>query len=454
MGFLEIWAKIHRDAPTLKLKDVQLYARSILKEFTLPFFEQFRKTKLVEKHHAFIDEYSSLSILWRRGVVLFPLKLITYEIIAHDQKLFEFYASRLRTGAIQGTTEDLFNLLFHRLINMAIPLTSTDLLILKSFLAIDSGNFDYFNMITADEQAKITQTSIRTVQRRLKFLYYSQIPILTYFLDMGALGYESILVSHFEPIPHKLAPYTVHSVDMTVSRISLIQIPTSKGILFDTIQSKLSPIFSLPLSERIHSWNLSGLAEGKEGWKLPPQFIFTDPKTIINAPSPQLKLSLLPDFDPFRALTKPDFKILDLILTKLHISSMGKLSREVKVTVADISRRMKEYYKARLLHRTIQFFNIGLDLSIYFYISAPADCGLNWPAMLSTFPKVDIYSDERTENHIYFGFLKLANEWSKPFANKVSKLKQQVDGLKFYYTLEPASIATWNILLQETYPPR
>ncbi len=451
MDFLEIWVKIHNEAPELNIADVPEYAQELLKTHTLPLYEQYKELTLFQKYDAWINDFSALAVSWRGGIIMFPLRLITYEIVSHEDRILEYYLSRLQTGEVDGTLETFTNFLFPRLINVAIPLKDVDLVILKSFLDIDQANFDYFKGFSAESAAVLTEASKRTIFRRLKLLNFSQIPIPIYFLDMGALGYETFLVSHFKPLTQTLAPYIVHSVDLNISQFSLIQVPTRNPRIYKHLQDSLEPVFFTTLSERVHSWNLSGLGEGRNGWKVPPPFIHTYPTRNIEFPSPHLKFSLACEFDPFRKLTRPDIKLLEFITTQGTVSSVKKLSQTIKMTVPDLTKRMREYQEHRIIQRSVQLFNIGLNLSIYFFISSPKSIGISWQNLLTSFAKVDVFYGSTDDMNTYFGFLKLPSKFYKDFTRKIKMVKEEYPEVKFYYTVEPADIVRWNLALSKTY---
>ncbi|MHA2096259.1 MAG: hypothetical protein ACW98F_16690, partial [Candidatus Hodarchaeales archaeon] len=183
LDLLEIWVKIHNDAPKLSLKDIPEYAQSLLQSYTLPLYDQYQKMDIFQKYDAWIEDFSALGISWKRGVIMFPLRLITYEISSHQDQWLEYYINRLQTGQFQGTKEELFDFLFTRLIIVSVPLKQVDILLLKSLLEADQGNFNYFKGLELISQANIANTSLRTVKRRMKLLKFSQVPIPVYLLD-------------------------------------------------------------------------------------------------------------------------------------------------------------------------------------------------------------------------------------------------------------------------------
>ncbi|MFX0123806.1 MAG: hypothetical protein ACFFAE_09230 [Candidatus Hodarchaeota archaeon] len=451
--FLTIWDFIHQKAPSMSLLDIKNLAENILDTITLPFYQKFSDLEIVQRYEGWLKELSSIVINWTgRGMIMFPLRLITYEVVSHSDNAFNFYLQKLRTGEMKGTVEELFNLLFPKLINVCVPLSETDLQLLKSFQRLqNSQSLGYLRLAKTEEFASHLDVSMRTVQRRLHLLRHLQVPIGMHFLDLGKLGYETLLLSHFNPIPEHLVKYTLLSVDLVISTFSLFQIPTSNTQIFIEIQDLLEPSIFQQMSHRNQSWNLSGLAPGPLSWNSPPPFLHNDLSVKVVAPSPTLDLSLKPEFDLFRKLTPADIKILDFITIKGKFSNVKHLSQAVNVSAPEVSRRMEEYQKNNLIFKIFQFFNIGLDLSPTFCISCPKKYDISWLDHLFAFPKTDIFYHVDDESLLFFGHLKLPSKWVKAFTRKIRQIKTEFSDIKFYYTLEPPNIAKWNISLADTY---
>ncbi len=452
VDFLSIWDAIHSEAPNLALADIKKYSKDILDTITLPFYEKHKNKITLEKYDAWLNEYSSVVINWvGRGRIMFPLRLITYEIVNHSDRLLEFYLEKLQTKEIKGTTENLFSFLFPRLINVAIPLNEVDLLILKSLQALQNESKDLFKGASRDDISRFTNASTRTIVRRIQNIRFFQISIPIHFLDMAKLGYETFLLSHFKPIPDQLKPYALNSVDLSVSQFSLFQVPTTKTKVYMQLQDDLEPTLFHKMEHRIHSWNLTGLTVGKDGWRIPPHFIYCEPKTQSISPSPTIDTSLLPEIDTFRKLTPADIKILEFITTKGATKNKKELSRSVKVSLPETSQRLDEYNTNNLIFKVHQFFNLGLDLSISFFIVSPNSYEIPWIQQLLTFPGVDaFYSTDQTSSS-FFGHIKLPNKWFKGFTRKITRLKNEFPELRIYYTAEVPSIPKWNLSLAETY---
>ena len=452
LDFLDIWETIHHQAPNLSLSDMKDFSESILQSITIPFYHKFMELSCIEKYDSWLKSYSSIVINWPgMGRILFPLRLITYEIVNHEDGLFDFYLQKILTKEISGTADNLFNLLFPKLVNVAIPLTEIDLLILKAFQLLQADSSDIFKGANIEHYSSHLDVSSRTIVRRMKNINFLQIPIAMHFLDMAQLGYETFLLSHFQPIPDDLKPYVLNSVDLVISQFSLFQVHVTKTNAFLEIQNRIETIKLHQMDTQVQNWNLSGLSPGKDGWKIPPPFLYCEPSLQIASSSAAMDVSLRPDFDTFRPLNPADIKILEFITTTGSLKNKKELSQTVKVSLPETSRRIDDYHKHNLIHKVFQFFNIGLDLTISFFISCPTAHNISWIPHFLAFPKVDVFSCVDEQISLFFGHVKLPPKWFKDFNRRVQEFKKKFNDLKFYYTANLPDIPKWSLTLSDTY---
>ncbi|MHA2245276.1 MAG: hypothetical protein ACXADY_09955 [Candidatus Hodarchaeales archaeon] len=450
--FLILWDFIHQQAPSLSLTDIKSFLESILHTFTLPFYQKFKSLSIIEKYEGWFEEYSSIIINTpKSGNILFPLRLVTYEVVSYQDNLLHFFLKKIQTGEIICTPDNLFFFLFPKLINNAIPLSEIDLIILKSYQPLTDNTSDFFKgpvHIVFLDSLHLPKKTIIKHRKKIKFF---QIPIELIFLDMAQLGYETFLLSHFNPIPDYLKPYIKISVNLTISQFSLFHVPVTKPKIFNQINTDLEPIFFHKMEKRIQNWNLSGLGAGKDGWKLPPSFLYSDPLLQITTPSPTMDVSLIHDNNSFRRLTPADIKIFDFVTSKGTFGKKKYLSKAVNVSIPEINRRMEEYRDNNLIFRIIQFFNIGLDLTVSFFISCPTTYDIFWIPHFLSFPKVEIFFSIDKKTSVFFGHFKLPSKWIKDFISKVATLEKNFNDLKIYFTLKMPDIPKWSISLADTY---
>ncbi|MHA1331232.1 MAG: hypothetical protein ACTSR2_09155, partial [Candidatus Hodarchaeales archaeon] len=338
------------------------------------------------------------------------------------------------------------------LINVKVPLSETDLLILKSLQFLQNTCVpDPVKIPKIKDYSDHLNLSVRTIQRRLQILQFFQIYVPIHFIDMAKLNYETFLVSHFDPIPKEIEKYILISIDLTLSNFTILQIPMADKRAFTQVQKELEPNLFLQMTDRIHSWNLSHLEGGKNGWTIPPSFVISDPEVSIVTPTPDLHFDLCPKFSKFRELTPADIKLIDFIARVGAISNLKKLSRTIGLSQGILSERLGEYRDYKLLRKMYQFFNVGLDLNFYFYISAPKDHPIPWINHFLNFPKCDVFTVNEDDKLFLFGFLKIPTTWIKDLTRKINAIKRTYPVVKFLYTIEPPTIANWNLSLAKTY---
>ncbi|MHA1972552.1 MAG: hypothetical protein ACTSW1_06155 [Candidatus Hodarchaeales archaeon] len=453
LDFLGIWEKIHHDSLEISVADIKDYSKTILKDITIPFYNKYKETNLVKSYEAWLQDYSAIVINWfDRGTIMFPLRLITYEVSSHQDKIYEQFIEQILNGSLSLSIENLFSYLFPRLINVRVPLSETDLLILKSLQFLQNTFVpDPVKIPKVKDYSDYLDLSIRTIQRRLQILQFFQIYVPIHFINMAKLNYETFLVSHFDSIPKEIAKYTLMSIDLTLSNFTILQIPMSDRRAFLQLQDEMKPSLFLQMTDRIHSWNLSHFEAGKNGWTIPPSFVMSDPEVSIITPTPDLHFDLCPKFTKFRELTPADIKLIDFIARVGAISNLKKLSRTIGLSQGVLSERLKEYREHHLLRKMYQFFNVGLDINLYFYISTPKDIPIPWVNHFLNFPKVDVFTVNEDDKLFLFGFLKLPNTWIKDLTRKISAIKKTYPEIKFLYTIEPPNVANWNLSLSRTY---
>lgn len=452
LDFLSIWEIIHKKAPELKPSDMRDYAKSIYKDITAKFCQKYSKYPTVEKHDAWIKNYSSIILNWiGRGRIMFPLRLITYEVFYHDENLFNYYIKRLTTKQIVGTSKELFEFLFPKLYNFAIPLEKTDIIILKGLQTLQRRDIDNVTKNQNKDLANNLDISLRTIQRRLNLLQFYQLRTPMSFIDLAQLGYETFLCTHLNPIPKSLSKYVTYSADLAISKFSLLHVPLNKPKDLYKFRDMVKPDLFHQMDHRTHLWNLGNLTTGKNGWKVPPPILHGDPKLNMITPSPDFEMNLIPEMDGFRKLTRADLEIIEFISSVGDFKSTSQLSQTIKVSLSEVSSRLNELNEKRILSKIYQFYNIGLDLTISIFISSPTHTGINWQDHFMTFPKSDICSKDLDDSSIYFGHIKLPIFWIKDFTRKMKSIKKEFPSCRIHYTIEPPDIAKWNISLKETY---
>ena len=451
LDFLNIWMYIHEKAKNYSLEETLEFTKELSEFHILPFYNKFKEDINLELNESWLKTYASIVIKWRkRGSLLFPLKLVTYEICYHNRQLFEFFIQKILSKEIRGEKEALFEFIVPVLTNFTVPLDDLYISLLRAFQGLEKHNQLYYRQPTQTDFAKHLDISPRTVLRRMNIIRLLQMVHALHFLDMGKLGYETTLFAHSNIFPKQYEKYLLFSTNLTVGNFSIVQIPYKEPEEMFSLQENLEILISQPLASRVSSWNLTGLSEGEVTWRSPPPFLHGDANISLISPSPDIEFSLKPAFDPFRPLTPADIKILDFLSIKGSFTSIKQLSNSIKVSSPEVSKRLQEYGKDRLLLKMNQYYNIGLDLTVFFFISAE-DLEIPWIQHFLCFPKCDVFYQEEYKPNYYFGYLKMPNSWIKSFARKIDLIKRDF-GIKTYYKIASSvDHVKWGIELQETY---
>lgn len=452
LDFLDIWSYIHKEAVNYDLADALHFSNSILESHILPFYKKHQKEKSLSLNKTWLKEYASLVINWgNRGAILFPLKLITYEICYNKKEAINSFITSLLNKEFKANQENLFDFIFPKLVNFTIPLDGVTISLLKAFQGYSKITSPLKRLNLSDPKyTEKLNISLRTLQRRMKVIQLMQLVESRFIIDLGRLGYETSLCIHQNAFPEEFKKYLLISSNLSVGTFSITQIPFKKTDLLLKLQEKMSGAVFQPMSLNTRSWNLTGLHLGEDPWQTPPSFLHADPTIQIISPTPDFQLSLEPTFNPFRNLTAADIKILEYLTVKGTFRSVKDLSENIKVAQHKTATRLEEYEKEQLLVKTHNFFNIGLDLTVFFFVSTETK-EIPWIQHFLSFPKADIYSSEDAQPYYYFGHLKIPNHWIKLFARKVDRIKRDYS-IKFYYKIyTPIDHARSAISLSETY---
>lgn len=451
IDFLHIWLSIHENVKKHSLDTMLEFSNEILNSLVLPFYERFKGEGNMERYERWLESHASVVLKWaNRGSFFFPLSLITYEVCYHQKGLLDSFIRQILANEVRGSKEALFEYLLPVLTNFIIPLDEVDLALLKAAQILEQSGADLYKSPSRHDYASHTTVSTRTVFRRLTTLNLLQVMIPNFFLDMGKLGYETNLFVHSNPFPKKFEKNLLFSADLIVSTFSIVQMPYNHTKEIVELQDQLDLLTSYNMTQRVSSWNLSGLSIGEDPWKKSPPLLYGEPAISIITPQPRMDLSLRPTFDPFRKLSPADIKILEFVTTTGNFKNITKLSKSINISSGVVSERLNEYSNNNLLIKMNQFFNVGLDLSVFFFVSSETD-EIPWLQHFSTFPKVDVFHSQSEKPYTYFGYLKMPNKWIKPFARKVDLIKRDF-GVKFYYKIASSTDhVKWGILLSKTY---
>ncbi len=406
LEFVELWLEVHDQAKEAALIDIDEISRKLLKNHTLPFYERNKEVGFLKKIESFTKNISSIlmEVKDRGGVLTIPRHLVIYEIIKQDDSMLISYLNRLQKEESQLNFSQLVELIVAPLLNITIPVDRLDIDLFKAICVLSKKELipaQFIRGPSFHDIAEFVNKSLSTVTRRMSQITMLDIINIARYIDMARLGYETLLLHHLSPFPDSYSQYLLYTANFFRRKFSIIQIPISQPLLIDALINEISPEYSVPIDQRIISWCFDGLSRFKEGWVHPPPIFHSQAEINFQKSAPNLALETRVEKLQFRSLTPADLKILDAFLVT-NFSSLQNFSKHINLSVKEISRRVKEYIQNQLLFNSAQFFRLGLDLSIFFYIRDPGS-GIPWLSHLQTFPKIDVFLYK--ENYLYIAHL-------------------------------------------------
>ena len=85
------------------------------------------------------------------------------------------------------------------------------------------------------------------------------------------------------------------------------------------------------------------------------------------------------------------------------------------------------------MFKTHHYYNIGLDLTVFVFISTETK-DIPWTQHFLSFPSSDVYSQDKESPFYYFGYLKMPPKWIKPFARKIDRIREDF-GVNIHYKI-------------------
>ena len=165
-----------------------------------------------------------------------------------------------------------------------------------------------------------------------------------------------------------------------------------------------------------------------------------------------MDVSLEPTFDLYRPLTATDSALLTFLSTIGAVYRVNDLAKELHVHRNTIRRLLVEYQHHHLLTKVVQFFNLGIDVRIYFYMYAPyPPSKFPFLTQCQSLPRIDMFLSERSSSTVYIGRLDIPSSWTYDFFARLRFLRESFPDLVFLYSLDHPSLARWNLSLQATF---
>ena len=461
IDFCQVWSVIHTyvsQERVRKISKAKVIASKLKEPVTIPFYEKYKVSLYVDPSTAWMDYFDSLCLNWQGGRVLFPLKLITYELAHHKDNLFEHYLQALLAGTIPRTSQALLNLVIPHLLDASLPLSSSDVILLPHSQSVYNQTTDFSRQVTHKEfVSAIPQLSPETIRSRQESFRYFQMVIPITFLDLSKLGYETYLISHTATLPKEYHKYCLLSVPFNSTYMSVLQLPLTQPQLLEEVhgflrkETQILPL-QVPLTRRVHSWNLSNLHKGQNNWQQPFSFFHSDLSHKPDLTPPSLDFSLEPNFDLYRPLTAADIKLLTFISTMGEVYRLNILSKQLNLHRNTITRLLAEYRQHQLFTKVLQFYNLGADLRVNIYLYAPCSSSeLPFLAQCQSLPRMDVFLSETDNSALYFGRVDIPHSWTYDFLSRLRFLRDSFPDLLLLYSFDHTSLTRWNLSLKDSY---
>ncbi len=461
--FCDLWTIIHTEVTKRRVRRISKtveITQGLKEKLTIPFCEKYKDHPLIEYSEAWMKSLGSFSVLWFGGRVLLPLRLVTYELAYSQDRLLNNFLVNIHNGRILGTEETLFRVLFPKLLDMALPLSRSDLILLNGFQsAYTQSQYRRTGPSTQTFVTQHSELSPETIRNKLEYFRFFQLAIPMHFLDMGKLGFETYLVSNSNQLSDPLIKYCLLSLQLGEKCFSLIQLPYQNHELLTVAKASLgeesnNSSWILPMTRRVHSWNLSSLMIGKNNWTQPYPFFYGEPTSIPDAPPPIMDVSLDPVFQPFRTLTPADIALLSFLVSVGKILRLKDLAAQVQLHPNTVGRLLAEYHSAELLKQVVHYYNLGLNLPIHLFLSMPEN-GNHYPFLdyCQTLPRMDFFSSIMADKIVYFGRLDLPQIWARDFVTRIRHLRNVFPEVTIQYTFEPPTLVQRNLSLKDIYSP-
>ncbi|UCE13501.1 MAG: hypothetical protein JSV04_15130 [Candidatus Heimdallarchaeota archaeon] len=445
--FVEFWGKVKRIVKSerktkgswKKWNEISL---NMMETSTRPFYDKWKNTGRVLWIKQYIKTFSSITLQIKGDSVLIPHRLILYESINPGNSLF----LRLQEDPSMRNLERIMVSLYD---DLNLRLLTSDLQILQK-LAQPGFSKSLERYPTLKELAYSTRRDVRTVSNRLEFLFYHQILVQIYLVDMARIGYQTILIFHQKErseISKDIEPYIVMSFPLSTQGgfSTILQYPYRDIEAYKTLIDYFDRKENGVLKAQYCGWNLSGLTRDPSGrWNVLPPLLQEGENwsTRVIVGETGVEFNLDPYYDPF-PITYRQGQLLGLI-HKLSTMEEDLLAKQLKVGRGYITADVKELLKNRVILRFPLFFNLGLGSWIYFRIdeltTSRAGGLMNVIEHLKFFPYVNVFYNLDDGNII--GRVNIPPAWTTRFIFSLTSLPK-IFNCSLYYYIGPESHAPW-----------
>jgi DNA-binding Lrp family transcriptional regulator len=131
-------------------------------------------------------------------------------------------------------------------------------------------------------------------------------------------------------------------------------------------------------------------------------------------------------------------------------TSINQFSKAIGISRNELSKRLDEYKKEKIMSNGINLYNVGLT-TVWIYISDKTN-EFNWYSQLSQLPHTFLFLTKEEVPFVCFGVVKMPIRWLNEFSRNIDLLKQE---LKVTIHFKPTSsvdfVRNGGIMLTEAY---
>ena len=155
--------------------------------------------------------------------------------------------------------------------------------------------------------------------------------------------------------------------------------------------------------------------------------------------------------DLCRLLTGADIKLLNFLSTMGEVDRISILAKQLNLHRNTIRRLFTEYQNHQLLTKVLQFYNLGVDLRVNFYLFAPySPSDFPFLAQIQHLPRIDIFTSEKNSSSLYFGRVDIPHSWTYDFLARLRFLRDYFPDLLLLYSFDHPSLSRWNLSLKSS----
>jgi len=446
--FIDYWEKIEE---ILRLEGKNLVswrewneiAKKMLPNLTKPFYEKWKRLKIISLVEQYTEKFSSFVFYFRGGSILIPRQLIIYRTSRPSHNL-------LKDIKNNPSIEEFEKVMFTLCADLNVKLRKSDFKVLQK-LSQPRFSKSLTRFPKLKELAYGIRKDIRTVSSSLNYLIQHQVLSTIYLVDIARIGYQTMLIFHNRKKPEMskdIQPYISLSFPVTTQGgfSTVLQYPYRNTASYDKLMNFFDSEDRIQMNFLFCGWNFGGLTRKSEKrWILLPPLLEESGKwsTQLILGETGLEFNLDPLYDPY-PLSYRQGRLLDLV-HKHSTMTEDMLAKELQLSRTYITEDFKNLLRNHIILRYPIFSNLGLTSKVYFCIRGLTTLnhgGLkNIIEHLKFFPYVKVFYN--LEEGTLIGKVNIPALWINAFIFRLTSLPELYPKCSYYYYIGPEVYDPW-----------